>query len=137
VALLGAHSVGHTHKEISGMPFYQWDTTPDTFDNIYYQFLVNQAWQYDEDGMCDGVSCRFYFNRSWIMLLTDIMLRDEGALRLIVQEYADDEAKWHADFAAAFKTITELGLPDVMRENRLRVVKAGCPFANSGKPCPH
>lgn len=49
--------------------------------------------------------------RSWIMLLSDIMLRDDARFRAIVEEYVEDEARWHSDFAAAFKRLTELGMP--------------------------
>eukprot|EP00755_Sulcionema_specki_P035343 Sspe_Gene.104692::Locus_81652_Transcript_1_1_Confidence_1.000_Length_695::g.104692::m.104692/K00428/E1.11.1.5; cytochrome c peroxidase len=46
VALMGAHSVGHTRPENSGFPHYHWDITATKFDNIYYRFLLEQPWQY-------------------------------------------------------------------------------------------
>ena len=57
VALQGAHSVGHVHREYSGFGSRRsprslmkhpttnaWDETPAEFDNEYYESLVNEPW---------------------------------------------------------------------------------------------
>ena len=123
VALMGAHSVGHTYPENSGFPYMQWDNSPTKFDNMYYVFLINQGWQADSEGGKD-----FYYNRSWIMLLTDYILRTDPDFRKIAEEYVDSQDKWFSDFAAAFKKITELGLKDGCPTLMEREVGAGCPF---------
>jgi hypothetical protein len=53
VALLGAHTLGHTHADASGyttpLPANRplqltdnaWDSTPATFDNKYYQSMLD------------------------------------------------------------------------------------------------
>ena len=45
------------------------------------------------------------------MLLSDWELRSDPRLRAIVEEFAADEAAWHAAFRTAFKRLTEQGLP--------------------------
>ena len=37
------------------------------FDNVYYEFLLENWWTYDDY----DPEHPFYFNRSWIMLLSD------------------------------------------------------------------
>lgn len=52
VTLLGAHTLGHTHIETSGyglvnnnnnnaIQINAWDSTPDIFDNRYYDRTIN------------------------------------------------------------------------------------------------
>ena len=60
---------------------------------------ARQRWIYDDA----DPEHPFYFNRSWIMLLTDLMLEKDPAFKEIAEEYALDEDKWKADFASAFK----------------------------------
>ena len=127
VALMGAHSVGHTYPENSGFPYKQWDNTPRRFDNAYYQLLLDSRWteDYDDD---DGEGKKeWFFNRSWIMLLSDYLLREDAAFARIAREYADDEQRWFADFAAAFKKLTERGLTDGCPSKMDR--RFSCPFA--------
>lgn len=106
VALAGAHTVGHTHEEASGFPHHKWDSTPLVFDNRYYDFLLNDWWIYDDQ----DPERPYYRNRSWIMLLSDWVMREDSGMRAHVEEFAADEAAWHAEFARAFKHITDLGL---------------------------
>eukprot|EP00756_Hemistasia_phaeocysticola_P064480 Hpha_TRINITY_DN7829_c1_g1::TRINITY_DN7829_c1_g1_i1::g.185711::m.185711/K00428/E1.11.1.5; cytochrome c peroxidase len=110
VALFGGHSVGFLHPENSGFLFGKWEITPLVFDNFYYKFLFDQPWYPEEYGTCGGVPCKYYINRSWIMLPTDILLRDDPKLSQYAKQYAEDEALWHRDFAAAFKKLTESGI---------------------------
>ena len=111
VALMGGHSVGHTQPENSGFPFLKWDITPLKFDNFFFKFLFDQPWVPEEYGVCGGSPCRYFRNRSWIMLITDIHLRDDPRLQPIARMYAGDEALWFVDFAMAFKKLTEFGMP--------------------------
>ena len=95
---------------------------------MYYRLLLDTGWQFESSG-----DREFFFNRSWIMLLTDIMIRDDEELHKIAKEYYDDEALWHSDFAKAFKKITELGLKDGCPRFREPSTAGGCPFIRSGK----
>ena len=106
VALIGAHTVGHTHEDASGFPQHKWDNTPLVFDNRYYEYLLRDWWILDEE----DPDHPFYRNRSWLMLLSDWVLREDEKLKAIVEEFAQDEVSWKAEFARAFKQITELGL---------------------------
>lgn len=106
VALSGAHSVGHTHEDHSGFPYHQWDNTPTVFDNTYFDFLLANWWVFDDDDKTRP----YYRNRSWLMLLSDFLLREDTEFRKIVEEYSTDELRWHMDFAIAFKKVTENGV---------------------------
>eukprot|EP00038_Savillea_parva_P009479 m.183803 g.183803 ORF g.183803 m.183803 type:complete len:394 (+) comp15944_c0_seq1:39-1220(+) len=108
VALIGAHTVGHTHEERSGFPYMQWDGTPKKFDNEFFDFLLQNWWIFDDE----DPDHPHYRNRSWIMLLSDWVLREDPKFHALVKEYADDESVWHRDFAVAFKKLTELGWED-------------------------
>jgi hypothetical protein len=119
----------HACRHSSGFPYKQWDNTPRLFDNAYYRLLLNSGWQYDELG--EGKDKKeFYFNRSWIMLLTDYMLRTDPDFSAIAREYANDEQAWFVDFADAFRRLTERGLVDRCPAKLDPAV--GCPFAGGG-----
>jgi len=49
VALMGAHTVGNTNPENSGFPSHHWDNTPQKFDNVYFQYLLQDWWIYDDE----------------------------------------------------------------------------------------
>jgi hypothetical protein len=87
------------------------------------------------------------------MLPTDLMLRDDEALRVHADEFDADEGAFHVAFADAFKRVTELGFMsregsdtkhgrfDCGRALQLRGGSSGagggrsggCPFAGRGK----
>eukprot|EP00039_Didymoeca_costata_P016839 m.307313 g.307313 ORF g.307313 m.307313 type:complete len:321 (-) comp16458_c1_seq4:3077-4039(-) len=113
VALVGAHTVGHTHIENSGFPFHNWDLTPQKFDNSYFDFLLRDWWNLDDE----DPDHPYYRNRSWLMLLSDFVLKEDPKFLEIVVEYSKDEASFHKDFASAFKRLTELGLEKEMGVN--------------------
>jgi len=105
VALMGGHTLGHTHPENSGFPEHSWDGTPLAFDNRYYTLLRSQHWMEDGEG-----EHKYFRNRSWIMLLTDHLMIEEADLKKYVDEFADDEGVWFSAFASAFKRLTEMGM---------------------------
>lgn len=107
VALMGGHSIGHTHPEHSGFPYHNWDLTPLIFDNSYYDFVLRDWWTLDDE----DPDHPYYRNRSWMMLLSDIALTEDANLKKIIEEYKDDEDKFHEDFAVALKKLTEAGMP--------------------------
>ena len=54
VTLIGAHSVGHTCRSISGFGVGPsgvgtWDNTPGILDNHFYQNLLDRPWRRDDD----------------------------------------------------------------------------------------
>ena len=59
VALMGGHTVGRTHPENSDFPYMTWDRTKLVFDNVYYEFLLENWWVYDDFDPENP----FYFNR--------------------------------------------------------------------------
>jgi L-ascorbate peroxidase len=82
VALSGAHTLGHAQRR----PF-----TPDpwVFSNSYFiQLLAHQ----------EGA-----------LLLSDQALVNDPELRPFVELYAEDEARFLADFADAFRRLSWLG----------------------------
>ncbi len=47
----------------------------------------------------------------FIMLESDMALKNDTAFLLLVQEYANDQAQWQSDFSTSWKQLTEAGLP--------------------------
>jgi L-ascorbate peroxidase len=82
VALSGAHTLGHTQRR----PF---TPNPWAFSNSYFIQLLAQS---------EGT-----------LLGTDTALLDDPELRPFVELYAQDESRFLADFAAAFRRLTWLG----------------------------
>lgn len=106
VALMGAHSVGYTNPSASGFPDLHWDVTAYEFDNRYYQNLLAGAWYLEETE--DGLP--YYLQKSWIMMLSDYVIKEQPDLEAIGLEYAVDQQLWFDDFASAFKRLTEMGM---------------------------
>lgn len=84
-----------------------WTRAPTTFSNEYFRLLLESKWvpkkwkgplQYEN---ADGGDL--------MMLPTDIALIDDPSFRNYVELYTRDEARFFADFAKAFKKLTELG----------------------------
>lgn len=122
VALSGAHTLGRAFKERSGVtehsqvkgggtPFTNPGATPRadgskslgmpggeswcenwlTFDNAYFQYL--------RKGPQEGL----------LWLPTDAALHDDAAFRPYFERYANDQATFFADYAAAHVRLSELG----------------------------
>ena len=119
VALIGAHTVGKAHPENMGFPFRNWDNTPVLFDNQYFQFLIEgptgpgSGWRevVEPDPTRPGEITWFEPDPrgGWLMLPSDIMLRDDPQFRLHADEFLASESSFHESFAMAFKRVTELG----------------------------
>ena len=84
-----------------------WTRAPTTFSNEYFRLLLESKWvpkqwkgplQYENE---DGGDL--------MMLPTDLALIEDPAFRRYVELYRRDEARFFADFARAFKKLTELG----------------------------
>lgn len=120
VALIGAHTVGKAHPENLGFPFRNWDNSPVRFDSQYFDFVLSKTglgppdWRLvvEDDRTRPGEEIRWFEPSSrggWLMLPTDMMLRHDEGFRPHAEEFFEDEAAFHAAFAAAFKRVTELG----------------------------
>ena len=81
-ALSGAHTLGHTQRR----PFTE---DPWVFSNTYYTQLVGKS----------GAQ----------LLPTDMAIMSDPELRRYVELYANDESRFWADFADAFRRLTWLG----------------------------
>lgn len=103
VALIGGgHAFGKCHAAISGFEG-QWTTTPTHFDNMYFQFLLNQ--QYETSQTIPGQFEIELAGNTYIMLHGDIVLLDDPSFRSHVEVYANDIDALHNDFKHAWEKL--------------------------------
>eukprot|EP01043_Picozoa_sp_COSAG02_P032340 COSAG02_NODE_2156_length_9643_cov_55.052761_9_plen_440_part_00 len=108
VALSGAHTLGRCHLVRSGFDG-PWTSNALKFDNEYFRNLMGLEWQPKE---WEGpLQYEDVATRTLMMLPTDMALREDPAFADIAQKYADDEAAFFEDFAAAFGKLLALGAP--------------------------
>jgi len=111
VVLAGAHAVGRCHTDRSGY-WGPWTRAETTFSNEYYRELLENTWTKKTK----------HLGKAWtgpeqyedptgdlMMLPSDMVLIKDAKFRPIVEEFAKDEAKFFAEFAAAFQKLNELG----------------------------
>ncbi|ABN68611.1 cytochrome c peroxidase [Scheffersomyces stipitis CBS 6054] len=106
VALLGAHCLGKCHPENSGYDG-PWGPSFNMFTNDFFVRLLGswhvRQWdgekQYEDDE-----------TNSFMMLPTDIALKEESYFLKYVKLYAADQDLFFADFSKAFATLLELGI---------------------------
>ena len=107
VALSGAHTLGFCHTDRSGFEG-PWTEEPNVFDNDYYKLLLDVRWtvrpnfeplQFENP------------NGTLMMLPTDMALVSDPKFNPHVKKYAGDSDAFMADFASAFSTLLELGVP--------------------------
>ncbi len=92
VALSGAHTIGG--KGFGG---------PLVFDNTYYKTLLARPWA-DASASPEAREMAAH-----IGLPSDKSLPDDPECRVWIQRYADDQARWFEDFAAAYIKMGTLG----------------------------
>lgn len=108
VALIGAHAVGRCHTNYSGFDG-PWTHTPTMFTNQFFTLLLDESWVPKKwEGPFQYVDKN---SNSLMMLPTDYALVKDSAFKKHVQTYAKDQDKFFKDFAAAFGTLIELGVP--------------------------
>jgi len=108
VALIGAHAVGRCHTKYSGFDG-PWTFSPISFTNQFFTLLLDEAWVPKKwEGPFQYVDKN---SNSIMMLPTDYALIKDSTFKKHVQAYAKDEEKFFKDFAAAFATLIELGVP--------------------------
>lgn len=107
VALSGAHTFGRCHTDRSGF-WGPWTRAPTTFSNLYFQELIHNTWtpkkwggpfQYEDP------------TGDLMMLPTDMVLIEDPEFKKWTEVYARDEERFAKDFSAAYKKLTELGVP--------------------------
>jgi cytochrome c peroxidase len=109
VALAGAHALGRCHTDRSGYDG-PWTFSPVTFSNQFYDLLLNDGWQWKKwKGPAQYEDKK---TKSLMMLPTDMSLVTDPKFKPVVQEYAKDEEAFFKDFAKAFATLLELGVPE-------------------------
>lgn len=90
VALMGSHTLGFASQETSG-PQNRWTMNPHVFDNSYYkEVLLGERSKYLKTG-------------------GELLLARDPQLRALCEEYAQDELRFFADYAAAHVKLSELG----------------------------
>lgn len=106
VALIGAHCLGRCHTWRSGFDG-PWGPSPNMFTNDFFVRLM-QNWsirkwdgptQYEDDE-----------TKSFMMLPSDIALKDDKNFLKYVKIYAADEGKFFTDFSNAFTKLLENGV---------------------------
>jgi len=106
VALLGAHTLGGTHKGASGFTSAPWDNTPTTFDNAYKSSLLQNDWR---GGNVANENLARRGPLTLIMLTADFSLRNDPLLLSWVRWYAEHQADWENDFIAAWIKVQNFG----------------------------
>ncbi|GMM34801.1 hypothetical protein DASC09_021260 [Saccharomycopsis crataegensis] len=109
VCLIGAHTLGRTHKKYSGWEG-KWTDDPIKFDNEFYKVLLDNNWEWrtvPETGKYQ------YFqqgNNDIMMLQTDMEMIKDSEFHQWVEVYAKDQDKYFEDFAKVFSKLLELGV---------------------------
>eukprot|EP00887_Chlorella_sp_A99_P004348 scaffold15.g4348.t1 len=103
VALSGAHTLGRCHVDRSGFDG-PWTNAPTTFSNLYFVELVENKWHKRK---WDGPLQYQDKSNTLMMLPTDMWLVWDKKFRKHTSEYAKDQDKFFADFAAAFSKLLQ------------------------------
>lgn len=107
VALIGAHTVGRMHANISGFDG-PWVSRPTSFDNWFYVTLMSNNWTWEKS---PGGKMQWYnTNRTLAMLNTDMALRKDPKYRVWTEKYAANKTLFFEHFAKAMTKLYELGV---------------------------
>lgn len=120
VCLIGAHCLGKCHKENTNYDG-PWGPSFNMFTNDFFVRLL-QNWhvkkwdgkkQYEDDE-----------TNSFMMLPTDMALKEDSSFLKYVKMYADDEKLFFSDFAKNFSTLLELGVtfPDSIKPTEFKTL---------------
>jgi len=112
VALIGAHALGRCHTDASGY-WGPWTRAESTFSNEYFRLLLEEKWTLKKthEGKPWTGPVQFESADGTLMMLpADLALIQDGEFRKYVELYAKDEAKFFADFSAAFGKLISLGV---------------------------
>eukprot|EP01061_Rhynchopus_euleeides_P014805 TRINITY_DN25502_c0_g1_i2.p1 TRINITY_DN25502_c0_g1~~TRINITY_DN25502_c0_g1_i2.p1 ORF type:complete len:371 (+),score=93.14 TRINITY_DN25502_c0_g1_i2:52-1164(+) len=107
VALMGAHTVGATHRHFTGVNGKR-GTTPFLFNNSYFVELMDGDWKASEGKPGEPTVMRHedltYFH-------TDVAMKEDPAMMQYIQRFATDEILFHTVFAKAFQKLLNQGHP--------------------------
>jgi len=113
VALMGAHSVGRCHLERSGY-HGPWTRAPTTFSNQFYKDLLDDTWIPERNAKG---KVQFHDPRGELMRLpSDMCMRTDPHFRKWGEVYANDKERFFRDFAAAYRKLLHLGVPNQRRD---------------------
>jgi len=109
VTLSGAHGLGRCHPDRSGF-VGPWTNAPTTFSNEFFRVLLDEKWVKEK---APNGAYQFWDEKTHklMMLSTDLALIEDPKFRPWVEKYKQDEKLFFSDFAAAFKKLTEAGVP--------------------------
>jgi len=111
VVLSGAHAIGRCHTDRSGF-WGPWTYGESSFSNDYYKFLLEKKWtlkKTHEGKPWTGPAQYEADDGKLMMLPTDMALLEDASFKKWVKVYAGSEELFFADFAKAFRKLTELG----------------------------
>ncbi|KAL7696489.1 ascorbate-dependent peroxidase [Lotmaria passim] len=106
VALIGAHTCGMCHKEYSGF-VGPWTHDANGFDNSFFTALLEEEWEVNPK--VEQMQMMDRATKKLMMLPSDVALILDPKYRKYVEMYAKDNDRFNADFAKAFKKLTEQG----------------------------
>ena len=105
-ALIGAHSLGKTHRNRSGFEG-PWTRTPTQFSNDFYKELLGNTWTIKK---WDGPEQFEDKTGELMMLPADMAFLFDPEFKQYVEMYANDQDMFFKDFAAAYSKLLELGV---------------------------
>jgi len=109
VALSGAHGLGRCHPDRSGFEG-PWTHAPTTFSNEFFRVLLEEKWV--EAKAPNGATQYWDGKTKTIMMLpTDLVLIQDPKFKEWTEKYNKDEKLFFDHFAAAFRKLTENGVP--------------------------
>eukprot|EP01065_Artemidia_motanka_P040413 TRINITY_DN5064_c0_g1_i1.p1 TRINITY_DN5064_c0_g1~~TRINITY_DN5064_c0_g1_i1.p1 ORF type:complete len:308 (+),score=85.75 TRINITY_DN5064_c0_g1_i1:61-984(+) len=106
IALMGAHALGHCHKDRSGY-VGPWTHDPYSFSNEWYRLLLEYNWQ-----VKSGSSPEQFEDsntKTLMMLPLEIALKTDSNMMDYIVKYAEDGDLFYKDFSAAYQKLMELG----------------------------
>jgi hypothetical protein len=145
VALMGSHSVGYTHPDVSGLPNQPWDSTPFQLDTTMFRELLQHSWtrhtspkpHYLREECTSTRPCSYCATQrrcvQWIMLEHDMLLRTDPGFAQCTNLYANNAQRFRRDYIKAINKMGELGVP-CMRGARINNSDTVCSGV-SGSEC--
>eukprot|EP00835_Amoeboradix_gromovi_P006044 NODE_645_length_5610_cov_0.174560.p3 type:complete len:132 gc:universal NODE_645_length_5610_cov_0.174560:3841-4236(+) len=117
VILSGAHALGRCHPERSGFEG-PWMKDPFTFTNEYFGVILHDEFAKSKS----SVGNPQFENKSkpgLMMLITDLLLRDDPEFKKWTVRYANDKELFFDDFSNTFKKLVELGWEGKLKDVKL------------------
>jgi len=112
-ALVGAHGIGRCHPEASGFSG-PWTRSPTTWSNQFFtEVLDTKKWKVKQ---WSGPLQYTDPSGDLMMLPADMVFAQDPDFKKWSEIYANDEAKWNADFSKAFSKLLELGVKSVEKD---------------------